>query len=81
MNAMKYIPYQDNIFSLFHAALLRDKEHFIRNWMVTWQYQEKREQRKVKYPEDYDQDFHVYKGRVTLCNGSTGFLFRQNQII
>jgi SAM-dependent methyltransferase len=54
--------YQENIFELFKDIHDKDKNQYIKDWMVNWSYQDKRNKRQVDYEGDLPEDFYTYNG-------------------
>ncbi|HTB07967.1 MAG TPA: class I SAM-dependent methyltransferase [Bacteroidia bacterium] len=50
----------------FRAMYEKDKQKYIKSWMVTWDYQVKRKKRGVKYKEGKPEDFYSYNGPQDL---------------
>ncbi len=60
--------YQENIFDLFKKVHQRDKDQYIKDWMVNWTYQDVRTKRNVKYEEGLPEDFYEYNGPGDIVN-------------
>jgi SAM-dependent methyltransferase len=60
---MKYCP---EIFDRFKGALESDKAQYAPVWMTRWAYQDKRDRRSIRYPENYPQEFYTYHGPPDL---------------
>ncbi len=50
------------IFRKFRAAYEADQERYIKKWLVSWEYQEKRIKRNVNYAGGLPQNFYEYNG-------------------
>jgi len=58
---MSAIAYQQDILNKFKQTF-RNDQSFIKDWIVTWEYQERRKKRKVNYGEGLPEEFYVYDG-------------------
>ncbi len=56
---MNTISYRQDILDLFKKTFDKD-ESFIDDWIVSWEYQEKRKKRKVNYGEGLPEEFYTY---------------------
>lgn len=54
-----------NLYDLFVDCLSKDKK-YIKRWIVSWDYQIKRNQRNLKYDDNLPDDFFNYAGRQDL---------------
>ncbi len=62
MNRQKGIPYHPDIYNKFIAALEHDRARYVHDWLATWEYQEKREKRGVRYEKNLIQNFNQFNG-------------------
>lgn len=60
--------YQEDIFDRLKAVHERDQAKYIKPWMVSWEYQDKRNKRQVKYSEELPEDFYAFDGPADLYN-------------
>jgi SAM-dependent methyltransferase len=67
------IPDSAGIARAFVQAREKDKERFIRKWLVTWQYQEIRKKRNIRYDEEIISDFFDFKGPEELVKWMNWF--------
>ena len=56
---------KDNIYDLFTKSYLKDKA-YIKKWIISWDYQTKRNKRNQKYNNDLPEDFFNYKGKEDI---------------
>lgn len=54
--------YNKDIAKLFRDVYITDKEKYIKPWMVSWDYQDIRNKRKVKYDKGLPEDFYSFNG-------------------
>ncbi len=62
---MSTISYHQDILDKFKQTYERD-QNFIKDWIVTWEYQDRRKKRKVNYGEGLPEEFYVYDGPEDL---------------
>lgn len=62
---MSTIAYQQDILDKFKLAFQKDQK-FIKDWIVTWEYQEIRKKRKVNYSEGLPEEFYTYNNPSDL---------------
>ena len=46
----------------FESVLEKDKDKYVKPFIVEWDYQKKRKKRGVKYSNDLPEDFYTFKG-------------------
>lgn len=64
---MSNISYNKDIFAHFKKVITADRP-FYKDWIVRWDYQDKRRKRKVKYDDGLPKDFYSYAGARDLEN-------------
>ena len=62
---MSSIAYQQDILEKFKQAFQNDGS-YIEDWIVSWEYQERRKKRKVNYGEGLPEEFYTYDGPKDL---------------
>ncbi len=62
-------PISDKFFSAFE----KDKSRYVKKWLVSWDYQEIRKKRGVKYQEDLPEDFFTFRGKEDLTKWMNWF--------
>ena len=64
---------KENIYNLFIDSFSRDKKHF-HKWLISWDYQIKRNKRNKKYSQELPHDFLDYQGKQDLVKWMKWFL-------
>ncbi len=64
---------EQDIQKKFLEVFNTDKPKFIRNWLVSWDYQVKRKKRGIKYDESLPSDFFEYNGPDDLVKWMNWF--------
>ena len=62
---MSTVSYHQDILDKFKQTFERDQS-FIKDWIVTWEYQDRRKKRKVNYGEGLPEEFYIYEGPEDL---------------
>ena len=54
--------YQENIEEFLRKAYEKDKDKYIKKWIVSWDYQDKRIKKRINYPDGFPSEFYHYNG-------------------
>lgn len=52
--------YDEKIFQHFQKTYEKDKDKHIKEWITSWEYQDRRKKRQQKYPNGFPTDFYRY---------------------
>ncbi len=52
----------------FDAALQKDKHDYVKSYIISWDYQEKRKKRNKKYSSGLPEDFYDFKNPASIVN-------------
>lgn len=63
-----------DIFNSFKKVLEQDQNKYIKDWLISWKYQEIRKKRKISYKEELPDDFSKFNGTEDLVKWFNWFL-------
>jgi len=65
----------------FNEVLEQDKKAYIKDWIITWEYQQKRRKAKKDYGSDIISDFSLFNGKEDLVKWMNWISFKHPDFI
>lgn len=66
----------DPLMNKFNEVLEKDRKTFIKDWIITWEYQQKRRKAKKDYGSDIISDFSNFNGKEDLVKWMNWITFK-----